>query len=56
MVSICLARGVALFGGMALLEEVWFFWRKCVTVGVYFTTIFLAALGRSVLDFLWMKI
>ena len=32
MVCICLAQGVALLGGMALLEEVWPCWIRCVTV------------------------
>jgi len=34
MVCICLAQGVALFGGVALLEQVWSCWSRCVTVGV----------------------
>ena len=34
MVCVCLARGVTPFGGVALLEEVWPCWSRCVTVGV----------------------
>ena len=37
------AQGVALLEGMALLEWVWPFWSKCVTVGVGFKTLILAA-------------
>jgi hypothetical protein len=38
-----LAQGVALLGGMALLEWVWPYWSKCVTVGMGFNSLFLAA-------------
>jgi hypothetical protein len=34
MAYICLAQGVALLGGVALLEWVWPCWSRCVTVGV----------------------
>jgi hypothetical protein len=34
MVYICLVQGVALFGGVALLEWVWPCWSGCGLVGV----------------------
>ena len=37
-------RGVALLGGVALLEEVWPCWRKCVTVEVGFEVSYVQAL------------
>ena len=43
MVCICLAQGVALLEGMALLEWVWPFWSKCVTVGEGKKTLILAS-------------
>jgi len=43
MVCTCLPQGVALFGGVALLEWMWPCWSKCVTVGVGFKTLLLAA-------------
>jgi hypothetical protein len=43
MVCICSAQGVALFGGVALLEWVWPYWSRCVTVDVAFETLILAA-------------
>jgi hypothetical protein len=39
---ICLAQGVALLGGVALLEWLCPCWRKCVTVGQDFETFLLA--------------
>ena len=36
VIWICLAQGMALLGGVALLMKVWPCWRKCVTVGVGF--------------------
>jgi hypothetical protein len=36
-------ESVKLLGGMAWLEEVWPCWRKCVTVGLGFKTLILAA-------------
>ena len=36
-------QGVVVLGGVALLEEVWLCWKKCVTVGVGFETLLLAA-------------
>ena len=43
MVCICLAWRVAVLGGVALLEWVWPCWSGCVTVGVGFKTLLLAA-------------
>ena len=43
MVCICLAQGVALLGSMALLVWVWPCWSRCVTVGMGFKTLVLAA-------------
>jgi hypothetical protein len=43
MVCICSAQGVALLGGVALLEWMWPCWSRCVTVGVSFKTLILAA-------------
>ena len=44
----CLAKGVALLAGVTLLEWVWPCWRKCVTVGVGFATLFLAVWKTAV--------
>jgi hypothetical protein len=43
MVCICLVQGVALLGGVALLEWMWPCWSSCVTVGIGFKTLILAA-------------
>ena len=43
MVCTCLAQGVALVEGMALLEYVWPCWSRCVIVGVGFKNLTLAA-------------
>ena len=43
MVYICLAQGMALLGGVALLEKVWPFWKNNVIVGMGFWPLPLAA-------------
>ena len=43
IVCICLAQGVALFGGVALLELMWPCWSGSVTLGVSFNTIVLTS-------------
>ena len=43
MVCISLAQGVALLEGVVLLEWVWSRWCRCVSVGVGFKTLILAA-------------
>jgi hypothetical protein len=43
MVCISLAQGMALFGGVALMEWVWPYCSRCVTVGIGFKTLLLAA-------------
>ena len=52
---ICLAQEVALLEDMALLGEVWPCWRKYVTVGMGFETLFLDAL-RTVCSWLPLDI
>ena len=42
VVWICLAQGVALLRGVALLEWVWPCWRNCVTIEVGFKNLLLA--------------
>jgi hypothetical protein len=41
MVCICLVQGVALLEDLALLEEVWPCWSRCITVGLGFNTLLL---------------
>jgi hypothetical protein len=43
MVYICLAQGMALLEGVALLEWVWPCWSRCVTVVVGYKTLILAS-------------
>ena len=40
-------QGVALLGGVALLEWVWPCWRKCVTVGAGFEVSYAQAMSTS---------
>jgi len=41
--NLCIEQGVALLGGVTLLELVWPCWSRCVTVGMGFKTLTLAA-------------
>ena len=43
MACICLAKGVTLLEGVALLESVWPCCSRCVTVGVDFKTLILSS-------------
>jgi hypothetical protein len=43
MVYICLTKEVELLEGVALLEWVWPCWSRCVTVGVGYKSLILAA-------------
>ena len=52
VVWICLVQRMAPLEGVALLEEVWPCWRKCVIVGVGFETFLLAA-WRHLVSFWW---
>jgi hypothetical protein len=43
VVGICLAQGMALLGEVPLLEYVWLYWRKSVTVRLNNSTLLQAA-------------
>ena len=47
VVWICLAQGGALLEGVALLEWVWPYWSRCVTVGMGFRTLILVPVSQS---------
>jgi hypothetical protein len=51
----CLAQGLALLGGVALLENVWSCWGNCVTVGVGNETLLLTTWQPSSPSSLQMK-
>jgi hypothetical protein len=55
MACICSTQGVALLESVVLLEEVWPFWSRCVTVDVDFKTLILAAWKSVFCNSLQMK-